>query len=375
MHIPPGVRKFPARQTRRFAVALALVAAVRAPAQAPAPARADSAGTLVGFVTMREGGQPLPYSVISIAALSREQFTNDRGTFVLAGLPAGRHRLRVRHLGYSPADVDVVIRAGGTDTVRVALTRIAVRLNAVQVRAYPECTNPGPPDARDSAFALVFDQLKQNAEQFRLLTKEYPFAYAVERTLGAVFGRDNARREKPDTIVLRSADEWRYVPGEVVTQERRALIFRGPVMMHIPSLAHFADERFIANHCFHNGGLETIGGQDLVRVDFVAATRIRSPDVDGSMYLDPATFQIRRTFLHLSRAPSALPDLLETEATTVFAELYPSIPVITTISSVSRLRPPRGRLTLNPPTATTEDQRLIAVEFTGRKPGEDAKKP
>jgi hypothetical protein len=260
--------------------------------------------------------------------------------------------------------------------VRVALTRIAVRLNAVQVQAYPECTNPGPPRAaNDSAFALVFDQLKQNAEQFRLLTSQYPFAYAVERTLGAVFGRNNVKREKPDTIVLRSADEWRYVPGEVVTQERRALIFRGPVMMHIPSLAHFADERFIANHCFHNGGLETVDGQELVRVDFVAASRIRSPDVDGSMYLDPATFQIRRTFLHLSRAPSALPDLLETEATTVFAELYPSIPVITTISSISRLRPPRGRLTLNPPTATTEDQRLIAVEFSGRKPGEDAKRP
>jgi hypothetical protein len=97
MHIPPGVRKFPARQTRRCAVALALIVAARAPAQVPA--RADSTGTLVGFVTMREGAQPLPYSVISIAALSREQFTNDRGSFVLPGLPAGRHRLRVRHLG------------------------------------------------------------------------------------------------------------------------------------------------------------------------------------------------------------------------------------------------------------------------------------
>jgi hypothetical protein len=328
------------------------------------------AGTVVGFVTTREERQPLPYSVVSIAALSREQFTNDRGSFVLAGLPAGSLRLRVRHLGYSPADIDVTVHAGATDTVRVVLTRLAVKLNAVEVRAYPECKDPGAPNpATDSAFALVFDQLKQNAEQFRLLTKAYPFKFAVERVLGVAY-RNSTKKEKPDTLVLGSNDEWRYVPGEVVTQERRALIFRGNVMMHIPTLAHFADTAFIANHCFHNGGAESVDGQELLRVDFVAASRLRSPDVDGSMYLDPATFQIRRSFLHLSRSPNALPDILTTEVVTVFAELYPSIPVITTISSVSRLRLPQNRLVLNPPTATTEDQRLIAVEFTGRKPGQ-----
>lgn len=358
MHDAPAVRKILARCTS--ALLLGLVAS-RAAAQV---------GSIVGHVTTREEQQPLPYSVVSITALSREQFTNDRGTFVLAGLPAGSYRLRVRHLGYSPADVEVTVRAGATDTVRVVLTKLAVRLNAVEVRAYPECREPGAPSfAKDSAFALVFDQLKQNAEQFRLLTKAYPFKYAVERVLGTTF-RSSARKEKPDTLILASADEWRYVPGEVVTQERRALIFRGNVMMHIPTLAHFADNAFIANHCFHNGGVETVEGQDLVRVDFVAASRIRSPDVDGSMYLDPATFQIRRSFLHLSRSPNAVPDLLATEVVTVFAELYPSIPVITTISSVSKVRPPKGRLILNPPTATTEDQRLIAVEFTGRKPGQ-----
>jgi hypothetical protein len=334
-----------------------------------AAVRSDSAGTIVGYVTTREERQPLAYSVVSITALSREQFTNDRGTFVLTGLPAGRHRLRVRHLGYSPTEVDVTVRAGAADTVRVALARLAVRLNAVEVRAYPECKEPGAPNpAKDSAFALVFDQLKQNAEQYRLLTNAYPFKFAVERVLGVAY-RNSTKKEKPDTLVLASADEWRYVPGEVVTQERRALIFRGNVMMHIPTLSHFADKAFIANHCFYNGGMETVEGRDLLRVDFVAASRLRSPDVDGSMYLDPSTFQIRRSFLHLSRSPNAMPDILTTEVVTVFAELYPSIPVIATISSMSKLRAPE-KLVLSPPTATTEDQRLIAVEFTGRKPGQ-----
>jgi hypothetical protein len=355
-----------------FAAAVVLAVATAGPAWSQA-ARSDSTGTIVGSVSMKEGGFPLPYSVVSVAALAREQFTNDRGGFILSNLPPGRVRLRVRHLGYVPADVDVVVRAGGADTVRVQLAHIAVRLTALEVRAYPECKNPGPPQASDSGFATVFEQLKQNAEQYRLLTNVYPFNYGVERIMSVTYGKNTVRRDRTDTIALRSVDEWKYEPGGIISQERSRLRTRGAVMMHIPTLAQFADSVFIASHCFHNGGIESIDGADLLRIDFVAASRIRDPDVDGSMYLDPATFQIRRSFLHLSKTPRALPDILETEATTVFADLLPSIPVIASISSVSHLKPNQKQI--NPPTATSEDQRLIAIEFTGRKPGEDAKKP
>ena len=65
--------------------------------------------------------------------------------------------------------------------------------------------------------------------------------------------------------------------------------------------------------------------------------------------------------------------VLETEATTIFAELFPSVPVIATVTSVNRLRVVPGRR--RPATETHEDQQLIAVHFTDRKPGEDVKKP
>lgn len=288
------------------------------------PPQPDSTGSVTGVVIARDGGVPLAYGVVSIAALGREQFTNDRGAFLLDHLPPGRYRLRVRHLGYTPAEIDVAVRPGATDTVRVQLTHIAVRLNAVQVRAYPECKNPEPPRrSADSAFSTVFDQLRQNAEQYRLLINEYPFLYGVQRTLSVTFGRGNVRPESVDTINSRSQDDWRYTPGSVVTRERRRLRPDGPPMMRIPTLSHFADSVFLTNHRFHNGGAEEVDGVELLRIDFVAASRIRDPDVDGSMYLDPATFQIRRAFLHLSKTPSDVPDLLETEATTWFSELLP----------------------------------------------------
>lgn len=331
-------------------------------------------GEIVGTVTARDGGIPLGYSVVSIPALSREQFTNDRGVFVITGVPLGAIHLRVRHLGYTPQELDIVVRANASDTIRVVLAHIAVRLSAIEVHAYPVCTNPGAPNpATDSGFATVFEQLRQNAEQYRLLSRAYPFQTAVERTTSVIYADNRMRRERVDTIGLRSVDEWQYKPGGVVVQDRKMFWRVGAVQMRVPTLAALADTSFISHHCFFNGGLETIDGRQLVRIDFVAAASIRDPDVDGAMYLDPSNFQIRRTFLHLSKRPSAVPDLLETEATTLFAELLPSVPIISAISSVNHLIPPRNAI--NPATGTGEEQRLIAVEFTGGRPGEQPKRP
>ena len=332
-----------------------------------------STGSVVGFVTMKEVNAELPYSVVSIPALARDQFTDDRGVFRMAGLPPGRLRLRIRHVGYSPAELEVAVQAGVVDTIRVALTRIAVRLTAMRVSAYPECVSPGPPLPTDTAFSAIFEQLKQNAEQFRLLTTEYPFIAGVQRTTSTLYGTDDLRREVVDTITLSSDAQWSYKPGTVVVREKHFMRSDGPVTMRIPSLANFADSLFIANHCYYNGGLVTVDGREFVRIDFVAASALKEPDVDGSMFLDPATFQIRRSFLHLSKQPKAVPDVLGTEATTIFAELFPSVPVIATVNSVNQLKV--GRLRYRPATQTREDQQLIAVAFTGRRPGEDAKKP
>lgn len=100
---------------------------------------------------------------------------------------------------------------------------------------------------------------------------------------------------------------------------------------------------------------------DLLRIDFTAASRIADPDVEGSMYLDPANLQIRRTYVHLSKPPRQGPDLLETEVTTLFAELLPSIPVISAISSTNRLKP--GGRRQHPPIATGEEPRLSPPLF------------
>ncbi|MGH7619506.1 MAG: carboxypeptidase regulatory-like domain-containing protein [Gemmatimonadaceae bacterium] len=355
------------------AVAAGLAVALGRGARAQIPVRTDSTGTIAGLVIIKDSGVPLPYSVVAIPSLNRERFTSDQGAFTLSDLPVGPIVVRVRHIGYSPADIAVNVRAGMTDTVRVSLSHIAVRLSAMEVHATVECKNPGVPhDAKDSAFAVVFDQLKLNADQYRLLTEAYPFRYWAERRTMHTQADGEARIDRVDTVVIDSRTPWRYKPGGVLSLGDGPPGFR-PTELNIPTLVHFADQVFVDNHCFTNGGSETIEGVDLLRIDFTAASRIRDPDVNGSMYLDPSTFQIKRSVIRLSRIPRNMPSLRAVEATTWFTNQLGSISMIAGISSANRMRVPGDKPTAI--SAWLEDQQLIRVQFLRGMPGEDVKKP
>jgi hypothetical protein len=368
-----GVPTTPRVALATVRVLIAFVCIAKPAAAQPGTARADSTGTIVGVVTMKDGGLPLAYSVASVPALSRERFSNDQGVFTLTDLPAGLLQLRVRHLGYSPAERSVAVHAGRVDTVRVQLAHIAVRLSTVQVRAYPECKDPGAPKpSADSAFATVFDQLHQNADQYRLLTRTYPYLYEVERTLSTTMVSGEIKVDGIDTTAFESASAWTYKPGTVITRSG-SRFFGGTLMMNIPTLVHFADRVFIENHCFYSGGLETVDGVDMLRIDFVAASKISDPDVNGSMYLDPSNFQIRRSVVRLSRIPNGVSGLRETEAVTYFGEVLSSIPIIAGISSVNRFEVNTRRPTSA--AAANEQQRLIRVQFLKGMPGDELKKP
>jgi CarboxypepD_reg-like domain len=353
-----------------------VVAGVLAVLTSPASSqmlRTETTGTVVGAVVMKENGLPLPYSTVSVPALSKQRFTNDSGTFTFSDLPVGPNTLRVRHLGYSPVDITVDVRPGGTETVRVVLTHIVVQLSPVQVRADAECVEPGVPTALgDSAFLMVFDQLRLNADQYRLLTDHYPFRTLTERRLAHTLVNGDLRIDSIDTLVIDSRLRWTYRPGDVLTRSGQTRYNSGTLMLNIPTIAQFADQPFLDNHCFYNGGTETIDGVELLRVDFVAAARINTPDVSGSMYLDPKTFQIRRSVLRLSRIPREVAGLLGTEAVTVFQEALPSVPVIAGITSVNRLENNRrGSSTA----FMNEQQTLLKVEFMNGRPGDQARIP
>src|SRR4051812_5228349 len=88
---------------------------------------------ITGHVVSAETGSALAHAVVGVRGGSR-LFTDDSGAFVLA-VDANRSTvLEVRRIGYAPVDTAVGASAGITD-VRVVLTRAAVTLHPVAVKA------------------------------------------------------------------------------------------------------------------------------------------------------------------------------------------------------------------------------------------------
>ena len=329
-----------------------------------APLMAQGPGTIVGLILGRDTGEQLAHSVIAIPSLDIHRFADDSGAFVLREMPSGAFVMHVRRLGYAPTDLMLTVRAGAHDTVRIELTRVAMKLAAVQVRADPTCTTPGLRAVTDSTLRAVLTQLRMNGEQYRLLAERYPFVYAQERIVTSERKDGETRVSEVDTIVVASKPVWRYRPGHILTREgvRR----RGELLFNIPTLLDFADSLFIENHCFANGGLDLIDGTELIRVDLYASAEIETPDVNGSIFLDPNTFQIRRSVLRLSRSPK-LRDLVDVEVTTVFQEAMTSIPIVAQVLGVQRYDTRDKKRGI---VAGYEHHQLIGFQFVGSRPGD-----
>jgi hypothetical protein len=155
-----------------------------------------------------------------------------------------------------------------------------------------------------------------------------------------------------------------YAPGSVVSRYRNA-VNRFESAVNLPTLVNFAEPAFQANHCFAFGGVETIDGRPLARIDYLAADRITTPDVDGAIYLDTATFQIRLVTLTLTQIPAAFANIDRVTVATRFREIAPSISVIDRVTAANVLAPSRGA---NPTVENTEEQRLLEFRFVNNAP-------
>lgn len=348
--------------------ALAMVGLVLGPAAAQDTARAEQAGAPIALrvqVVMEMGGAPLGYSVVSLPEQGVERFTDPNGVVTVPVARPGRIRLVAKRLGFVPRDTAVEISAAPGQHVIVALTRVSFELEPVEVVAWPPCRRPGfPRRGGDAQVRGIVEQLRQNAERFRLLTTTYPFSYKSERELSRRVLNGATVIERVDTILVAGAPDWRYEPGRIVSRDR-ADGTRG-WYMHIPILSDLAEDRFIDNHCYHVAGLEVKEREELLRVDIVAAQRLRGPDVNVTVWLDPTGFQLRYATFTLSRIPPQFRDLMHLVSRVSYVEVAPFIPVMHETVAENLMRTgSAGREA----TAYLERQRIVELTFYGERPG------
>jgi len=306
--------------------------------------------------------QKIPFTALEH---SMEQVESSRrfGTMIYYGDNWPPDLLRAAHVDQAEAfvlatdDAEQTVRMARGDTVRVTLemTRIAIQLPAVQTVAQV-CRNPGAP-GRDAEAGLVqlYQQLQQNAETFRLLSLAHPYVFATQRQFVTTYRDSVIDRTPLEDLRGTSAKSWSYEPGKMVFEKNAT------TNMHLPTLATFAEESFAKAHCFYYAAVVDLEGQQLVRVDFAPDAKIREPDVSGSIYLDPSTFQIRRSDITLSKVPYHLSGQITGHTVhTWFAEVMPGVPIIGAVrAEVTRIR--EGEV-------LTEMQQVVQVHFDHGKP-------
>jgi hypothetical protein len=331
-------------------------------------------GTIVGVATARETGTPLPTVDVTHMESGRATFGGADGRFVLRGLPPGPAHLRVRRVGFTPVTIEVNVTARGTDTVRVALSVLALRLREVRVANFT-CGRRAD-GVGDTSVVAILGQVQQNAERARLMAQESPYELVLERRIGDEDADKAGRARRPrllidtkriDTLTVSSDREWRYAPGNIVARLDSPMEGATEKMM-VPQLADFADDAFVAAHCFRYAGLDAFDDRRAIRVDFEPARGVPKPDVSGSIYLDTASYQIIGSRLSLERvAPNNNRMIWVTTVKSWFREGERGAVVIDFIEQWTVGRPADARGSAST-SAATESQRLLSVRFLTPQP-------
>jgi len=243
---------------------------------------------------------------------------------------------------------------------------VANTLADVQVSAPPRmCIVPEENGfVADAELATVLGEARKNAERERLLRRTYPFEFKLAQQHDTYDTRDSTHSVVYDTTAFRSDDDWRYRKGKVVSGDKNK-VFGDVRVMRLPTLIDFADTRFLTAHCFKYAGMSEEDTIPTHRLDFAPLPEIVAPDVEGSIFIDSATYLIRRAEFRLTKGGSIKPAVLGMTVTTTYREVLPNVALFDEIKSVQPLPPAKSG---EHPMEFRETQQLLSFRFLFRGP-------
>ena len=100
---------------------------------ASSPTFAQQPGEIRGVITRATDGAPVPEALVTVDGSSHRASTAPDGRFVLKRLPAGSHTVRVRAVGYAPAEQAAELPNGGLVEIEIILQQVAVHLGEIVV--------------------------------------------------------------------------------------------------------------------------------------------------------------------------------------------------------------------------------------------------
>lgn len=325
---------------------------------------------LRGQVVTAENGDPLPTTLVSIVDTNQRALADRNGRFILANLAPNVYQIRIEQLGFMTKDTVVDLRSVVTPLV-VRLAREPIDLPAVVVR--PEgrtCKARTAPDLKDQiAVAAIAREAHKNGVRFRALVDNYPFELQYERVRRYLKKNGEVVGAKTDTIQRRSIDlQWSYEPGNVLV---RSITESGDTsyILPTPSAYVLSDSQFQESHCFEYTGVTQVSGAPSYRVDFGPLPEIDGPEVAGQLYLDSASYVLKKAIYRFENLPKGL-HFSDVNVEVEYQEVAPGLVIPRTLRVSQKLEQVRFRGTSVH--EYTEEYRLLDYTFVGLAPGADS---
>jgi hypothetical protein len=289
------------------------------------PLRAQDAVIIGQAVFKDSANTALGYSVV--IAPGTQLLTGSSGKFLLRGLGPGPVKVTVKHIGFAPRDT--VITLGARDTVRLdmALSRLVISLPEVLVTA--KCTDEMPKEPLPPVLSELFDQVRQNAERYKLLGNAEPFKLKVVRVRGHRTPDGRVAPEAIDTILRGAFPPGPYEPKKVI--RKGVGEYKNSWVMAIPELPDLADTSFLNNHCLRYAGKALVLGDSVIRVDYEPVPWLaKDVDIFGTLYLRTSDYQLVTSVTTLNRIPGQFygSGMSEVGVTARFTEIVPGVPVL-----------------------------------------------
>lgn len=101
-----------------------------------------------------------------------------------------------------------------------------------------------------------------------------------------------------------------------------------------------------------------------MRIDFQPWSKLKTPDVSGSVFLQPITYKLLRSEIHLTKIPAQLTGVVGVEATTYFDDIAPGMPTVGEVIGTTDLAPQGGMY----PVRGVERLTTIKVVFQKQSP-------
>ena len=183
-----------------------------------AVAAQTTAGTIAGAVTDARSGQPLESAAVTVEGTQIAELTNAGGRYVLEGVPAGEHSLRVRIIGYEEQERQVTVAAGQTTVADFAMAiRVLQRHDLVFMGVAAASPTGGPgrqlrvrPDFNTESYAHI------DENDFKIVSASplSTFSIDVDRASYANVRRFIQAGERPPIDAVRIEEMINYFPYE-----------------------------------------------------------------------------------------------------------------------------------------------------------------